>query len=1296
MSSPDNANGTEDKNVPRDGPEGGDLDSSHQAQENSQENADTAAGVKMKDNEDDSATETPVAKDNSTEVKETFATDDSQTRASPPEAGVVENHVRETTLSSSKSGEDQTTTSETDSTNVGEHVDKNQGPTPEGTEKAKVSETDGQQSSTAYESKGEEKENTPVDTDGGKSTEEKSTTEVDKERVATIERTDSAAPCDEVDKTAQTTDETGKETKLENLKEVANTGEDPVKQEEVVKKETEQSKDHEDAEQAISLTISETISEHLDSARGEGHVEKLERPSGEQGTNIEGQAEEGKKDTKAVTSETTTAKEADSQHESLENTKDKETTERTEGDSDDRKVTSEPDTSTSSEAKVDVQPEAKADGQPEAKADGQPADGQQEAKADGQPEAKADGQPEAKADGQPEAKADGQPEAKADSQPEESQRPRTGENEETQQTVEPEKPLTPTTVGSDELANVADDQSRPQTGEANNLLSPSQSWTNDGSVPIPAQSVSPRLESGLDTALPDDPQTGRAESAMTDSSFFSVTPFEMRPYVPTPTPDIIQDYKIPTPEVPTTPALSEGMSRQLRRSSELLSSRESERAALDSQDAKRFDLTGEGIDEEEEEVEITEEKHNVSPEPSEVFTTAVSEETIQEAMGRQHQQVGEGVLGMWGHLAKEPFGDVIGTKSLEHYYRGIQCAKDGKFEEALVAFSKAINLRPQDADSYVQRGEIYLWMCDFQSAILNYKKACTIRINSSELYSRLAFIYYFQGQTFFDQQLYAEALESFTRAAEIRPDVIGYHTRSVACLAALHRYGECLALVNQRLEEERDNADLYVMRARLHELFRNSMVELRRTAPRLSKLHGTPELSQCQLINAAKGQHSTLCYYDVKDALALDPDQPEAQAMFAKLEKKAENYHNHACQLSINGKSNEALQKISMAIETNPQSQSSMLGATHRRLGDFNSAIDDYLLALDKTDHNEQDPTYMEGQRQLLLTYNDFAVECFQKGFYDEAIILLNKAIKGEKREKGLYINRGDCFFRQGDLHFALADYHQALELDPEDWAVRSRIAVVHSEFGVLDYEERNYQESETRFSLAIQNNPKVARFYVYRARARYMMENIRGAREDILMSLHLDPSSDEILSILSRLFPGKSVGEVMKSKAAKAAKLTLDQMLYMAAAPSHRLPPVDRSQSAPELSLAVDSSADTTDKGIQVSEEPYMSKDTPKRKKTLVKGPFSGSKVKRTPILPDLKMCMEERDFHMQIAKGKKKITVGLKKVLKERKTLKYKGARLRRLPPPTRTKSAESNEPSISQWRNIQPKVGLGLLDG
>lgn len=50
---------------------------------------------------------------------------------------------------------------------------------------------------------------------------------------------------------------------------------------------------------------------------------------------------------------------------------------------------------------------------------------------------------------------------------------------------------------------------------------------------------------------------------------------------------------------------------------------------------------------------------------------------------------------------------------------------------------------------------------------------------------------------------------------------------SITCLAALQRHGECLALVNKRLETEVNNPDLYIMRARLHEMFRNvSMVSM--------------------------------------------------------------------------------------------------------------------------------------------------------------------------------------------------------------------------------------------------------------------------------------------------------------------------------------------------------------------------------------------------------------------------------------------------------------------------------------
>lgn len=45
-------------------------------------------------------------------------------------------------------------------------------------------------------------------------------------------------------------------------------------------------------------------------------------------------------------------------------------------------------------------------------------------------------------------------------------------------------------------------------------------------------------------------------------------------------------------------------------------------------------------------------------------------------------------------------------------------------------------------------------------------------------------------------------------------------------------------------------------------------------------------------------------------------------------------------------------------------------------------------------------------------------------------------------------------------------------------------------------------------------------------------------------MGLLLDPTNEDVISILSRLFPGKSVGDVVNSRAADPAKLAVRAIL--------------------------------------------------------------------------------------------------------------------------------------------------------
>lgn len=78
----------------------------------------------------------------------------------------------------------------------------------------------------------------------------------------------------------------------------------------------------------------------------------------------------------------------------------------------------------------------------------------------------------------------------------------------------------------------------------------------------------------------------------------------------------------------------------------------------------------------------------------------------------------------------------------------------------------------------------------------------------------------------------------------------------------------------------------------------------------------------------------------------------------------------------------------------------------YRRLRDFDAAVEDFLKALDMMDEHQADMV-RQAQRQLLLAYNDFALHCYTQGAYQEGVLLLNKVLKDEQREKGLYINRG-------------------------------------------------------------------------------------------------------------------------------------------------------------------------------------------------------------------------------------------------------------------------------------------------
>ncbi|KAJ6654631.1 hypothetical protein lerEdw1_006784 [Lerista edwardsae] len=506
-----------------------------------------------------------------------------------------------------------------------------------------------------------------------------------------------------------------------------------------------------------------------------------------------------------------------------------------------------------------------------------------------------------------------------------------------------------------------------------------------------------------------------------------------------------------------------------------------------------------------------------------IFPTAVAEEKLEEERRKKIRRI----FGETETLKDLKSPDKVGTYEgilqravQQHSQEGRKYLFRGEWEKAITCFTKALNLDPNKVELYTQKAEAFLQLCDFQSAVLHLQKVHFMAPTDKHL-ARLAFVLHLQGQCLYEQNVYLDALESFTRASELKPENTLYRMRSIACLGALKRYNDCLQMVNEEVTREKTNPDLFVLRARLYEYFGKA----------------------------------TQAFSNLQEAIALDPAHGPAQTLLEKFRKISQKAKDHAVSKAVKGNLKAALLKINRAIEYNPLCPGYYLfrGNVLRRLKDFSAAIDDYLKAVELCkglEAGEGLEVRTDAQKQVLLTYNDFAVHCYSKGFYEEAVLLLNKAIKGEMNEVGLYVNRGDCFLKLGQVNFAMADYQQAAEMSPQDPNLQRRVAWLYNEMGMQDFGERRYQQAESYFSSAIQSHPREFKYYLHRAKTRMFLQEVMGAREDISTALLLEPHAEEVHAVTAKLFPGEPIDSFVKSKVADLAKAVLDRRLAKGPAP--------------------------------------------------------------------------------------------------------------------------------------------------
>ena len=127
----------------------------------------------------------------------------------------------------------------------------------------------------------------------------------------------------------------------------------------------------------------------------------------------------------------------------------------------------------------------------------------------------------------------------------------------------------------------------------------------------------------------------------------------------------------------------------------------------------------------------------------------------------------------------------------------------GQLELSIEAYSKALAIKPKNADAYINMGNTLKDQGKLEKAIEAYNKALTIKPNNADAYINM-------GITLKDQGELEEAIEAYNKALAIKPDYAEAHYNMGNALKDQGKLEEAIEAYNKALAIKPKNADAYI------------------------------------------------------------------------------------------------------------------------------------------------------------------------------------------------------------------------------------------------------------------------------------------------------------------------------------------------------------------------------------------------------------------------------------------------------------------------------------------------------
>jgi Flp pilus assembly protein TadD len=126
--------------------------------------------------------------------------------------------------------------------------------------------------------------------------------------------------------------------------------------------------------------------------------------------------------------------------------------------------------------------------------------------------------------------------------------------------------------------------------------------------------------------------------------------------------------------------------------------------------------------------------------------------------------------------------------------KGYMLSSSGNYEDAVNAFSKGIEINPEDASAYYNRGLAYAKTGRQEQAIEDFKKAL-------ELNPRYTMAYTNRGVVYLGMKNYEKAAEDFNSAIEIDPQHYWAYYNKACLYSITNRVGEACSWLEKAIEK---------------------------------------------------------------------------------------------------------------------------------------------------------------------------------------------------------------------------------------------------------------------------------------------------------------------------------------------------------------------------------------------------------------------------------------------------------------------------------------------------------------